>query len=89
MKAPRFPSFFKIPKHKQFELPVRYYNKHKERIKKSLKKYSTEELNRDIEKKHISKLWKTKEKLENYNSSFPIIIIIIFLSIISYFILKY
>ncbi len=38
MKAPKFPSFFKTTKNKQFELPVRYYDERKERIQTVLEK---------------------------------------------------
>ena len=38
MKAPKFPSFFKTTKNKQFELPVRYYDARKERIHAAIDK---------------------------------------------------
>ena len=38
MKAPKFPSFFKTTKNKQFELPVRYYDARNERIQTAIDK---------------------------------------------------
>ena len=88
MKAPKFPSFFKTTKNKQFELPVRYYDERKERIQTALDKAYNQK-NGNLEGGHFANSWKKKSNIGAESSSFRVIIITVFLCLITYWILKF
>lgn len=88
MKAPKLPSFFKTPKHKQFEMPTRYYNERKERIQKAIDKANKNQSG-EFEKGHFSSSWKKKSTMSTGSSSLRVIIIIVILCLIAYWILKF
>ena len=78
MKAPKFPSFFKTTKNKQFELPVRYYDDRKERIQTAINKANNQQ-DGNLEIGHFAKTWRKKSSLGPQSSSLRIITITIFL----------
>ena len=88
MKAPKFPSFFKTTKNKQFELPVRYYDERKERIKTVLEKANNQQ-DGNIERGYFANSWKKKSIIGGESSSFRVIIITLFLCLITYWIFKF
>ena len=88
MKAPKFPSFFKTTKNKQFELPVRYYNARKERIQSAINKANNEQ-DGNLERGHFTNSWKKKSSIGTESSSLRVITITIFLCLITYWILKF
>lgn len=88
MKAPKFPSFFKTTKNKQFELPVRYYDERKERIQTAIDKANNHQ-NGNLERGHFANSWKKKSSVGAESSSLRVIIITIFLCLITYWILKF
>jgi len=88
MKAPKLPSFFKTPKHKQFEMPVRYYDERKERIQKARNKAEKKQSG-NVEKGHFSSSWEKKSTMGSGTSSVRIAIIIVILCLIAYWILKF
>ena len=88
MKAPKFPSFFKTTKNKQFELPVRYYDDRKERIQTAIDKANNQQ-DGNLEKGHFANSWRKKSSLGPESSSLRVITITIFLCLISYWILKF
>ena len=88
MKAPKFPSFFKTTKNKQFELPVRYYDERKERIQTAINKANNQQ-DGNLEKGHFANSWRKKSSLEAESSSLRVITITIFLCLITYCILKF
>lgn len=88
MKAPKFPSFFKTTKNKQFELPVRYYDARKERIQTAIVKANNQQ-NGNLERGHFSNSWKKKSSIGAESSSLRVITITIFLCLITYWILKF
>ncbi len=88
MKAPRFPSFFKTPKHKQFEMPTRYFDERKERIQKVRDKAEKKQ-NGDVEKGHFTSSWKKRSTMGSGTSSVRVAIIIVILCLIAYWILKF
>ena len=65
MKAPKFPSFFKTTKNKQFELPVRYYDERKERIQTAVDKANNQQ-DGNLERGHFANSWK-KSQLKEVN----------------------
>ena len=88
MKAPKFPSFFKTTKNKQFELPVRYYDERKERIQTAIDKANNHQ-NENLERGHFANSWKKKSSIGADYSSLRVIIITVFLCFITYWILKF
>ena len=88
MKAPKFPSFFKTTKNKQFELPVRYYDARKERIQTAIDKANYQQ-NGNFERGHFANSWKKKSSIGAESSSLRVITITIFLCLITYWILKF
>ena len=88
MKAPKFPSFFKTTKNKQFELPVRYYDARKERIQTAIDKANNQQ-NENLERGHFANSWKKKSSIGAESSSLRVITITIFLCLITYWILKF
>ena len=88
MKAPKFPSFFKTTKNKQFELPVRYYDERKERIQTALDKANNQQ-NGNLERGHFANSWKKKSNIGAESCSLRVIIITVFLFLITYCILKF
>ena len=88
MKVPKFPSFFKTTKNKQFELTVRYYDERKERIQIAIDKANNQH-DGNLERGHFSKPWKKKSTLGSESSSLRVITIIIILCLITYWILKF
>ena len=88
MKAPKFPSFFKTTKNKQFELPVRYYDERKERIQTAIDKANNQQ-DGNLERGHFANSWKNKSTLGSKSSSLRVITIIIILCLITYWILKF
>ena len=88
MKAPKFPSFFKTTKNKQFELPVRYYDARKERIQTAIDKANNQQ-NGNLERGHLANSWKKKSSIGAEPSSLSVITITIFLCLITYWILKF
>ena len=88
MKAPKFPSFFKTTKNKQFELPVRYYDARKERIQTAIDKANNQQ-NGNLERGHFANSWKKKSSIVVESSLLRVITITIFLCLITYWILKF
>ena len=88
MKAPKFPSFFKTTKNKQFELPVRYYDARKERIQTAIDKANNQE-DGNLERGHFANSWKKKSSIVVESSLLRVITITIFLCLITYWILKF
>jgi len=88
MKAPKFPSFFKTTKNKQFELPVRYYDERKERIQRALDKANNQQ-DVNLERGHFSNSWKKKSGIGGKSSSLRVITITFFLCLITYWIFKF
>lgn len=88
MKAPNLPSFFKTPKHKQFEMPTRYYNERKERVQKARDKAEKKQSG-ELEKGHFSSTWKKKSTMGDRTSSLRVAMIIVILCLIAYWILKF
>ena len=88
MKAPRFPSFFKTPTHKQFEMPIRYYDERKERIQKA-RDMAEKKQKGNVEKGHFSGLWKKRSTMGSRSSSIRVAIILAILCLIAYWILKF
>ena len=88
MKAPKFPSFFKTTKNKQFELPVRYYDERKERIQTVLEKANNQQ-DGNLERGFFTNSWKKKSFTAGESSSFRVIIITLFLCLITYWIFKF
>ena len=88
MKAPKFPSFFKTTKNKQFELPVRYYDERKERIQTAIDKANNQQ-DGDLERGHFANSWKKKSSIVVESSLLRVITITIFLCLITYWILKF
>ena len=88
MKAPKFPSFFKTTKNKQFELTVRYYDERKERIQRAIDKANNQQ-DGDLERGHFVNSWKKKSTLGTESSSLRVITITIILCLITYWILKF
>lgn len=88
MKAPKFPSFFKTTKIKQFELPVRHYDARKERIQTAIDKANNQQ-NGNLERGHFANSWKKKSSVGAESSSLRVITITIFLCLITYWILKF
>ena len=88
MKAPKFPSFFKTTKNKQFELTVRYYDERKERIQTAIDKANNQQ-DGNLERGHFANSWKKKSTLVSKSSSFRVITITIILCLITYWILKF
>ena len=88
MKAPKFPSFFKTTKNKQFELPVRYYDERKERIQTAIDKANNQQ-DGVLERGYFANSWKKKSTLGSESSSLRVITITIILCLITYWILKF
>ena len=88
MKAPKFPSFFKTTKNKQFELPTRYYDERRERIQAVINKANNQQ-NGNLERGHFANSWKKKSNKGAESSSLRVITITIFLCLITYWILKF
>ena len=88
MKAPKFPSFFKTTKNKQFELPVRYYDARKERIQTAIDKANNQQ-DVNLERGYFANSWKKKPSIGAESSSLRVITITIFLCLITYWILKF
>ena len=88
MKAPKFPSFFKTTKNKQFELPVRYYDERKERIQTAIDKANNQQ-DGNLERGYFANSWKKKSSIETEYSSLRVITITIFLCLITYWILNF
>ena len=88
MKAPKFPSFFKTTKNKQFELTVRYYDERKERIQLAIDKANNQQ-DGDLERGRFANSWKKKSTLGSESSSLRVITITIILCLITYWILKF
>ena len=88
MKAPKFQSFFKTTKNKQFELPVRYYDARKERIQTAIDKANNQQ-NGNLERGHFANSWKKKSSIGAESSLLRVITITIFLCLITYWILKF
>ena len=62
MKEPKFPSFFKTTKNKQFELTVRYYDERKERIQRAIDKANNQQ-DGYLERGHFANSWKKKSSI--------------------------
>ena len=88
MKAPKFPSFFKTTKNKQFELTVRYYDERKERIQTAIDKANNQQ-DGGLERGYFANSWKKKSTLGSESSSLRVITITIILCLITYWILKF
>ena len=88
MKAPKFPSFFKTTKNKQFELTVRYYDERKERIQRAIDKANNQQ-DGDLERGHFANSWKKKSTLGSESTSLRVITFTIILCLITYWILKF
>lgn len=85
MQAPKFPSFFKTLRHRQFDLKTRYYDAQKEDLENRVK--NTENGKSNF---RFTKDWQqSKRSTEAANSNKRIILIIIILLLISFAILKF
>jgi len=88
MKAPRIPSFLKTSVNKQFQMQTRYYNERKERVHKAIEKAAKKNKGA-INKGHFSTAWKKKPSSSNTSSTARVLILIVMLSLVAYWILKF
>ncbi|MEJ6712314.1 MAG: hypothetical protein QNK65_09115 [Flavobacteriales bacterium] len=88
MKAPRLPSFLKTTVNKQFQMPTRYYNERKERVEEAIERANTKN-HGSISKGHFSNAWSKKPAKPNTSSSIRVLVLIVMLSVLAYWILKF
>ena len=90
IKLFKLPSFFKLPKHKEFEFKPRYYDAHKEEFEKRIENTKNEISGkyklgiRNLYNKKRGKYSESQKKLSN----FRIAIIIMILLFLAYILLK-
>ena len=85
MQAPKFTSFFKTSRHRQFDFKTRYYDAQKEDLDKRVKSALSGKTNL-----RFTKDWQqSKRSKENSTSNKRIILIIIILVLISFALLKF
>ena len=85
MHAPKLPSFFKILRHRQFDLKTRFYDAQKEDFERRVKNTIDNKANL-----RFSKHWQhAKRSKETISSNKRIVLIVIILLLISFVILKY
>lgn len=87
MNAPKLPSFFKTPSHKQFQMATRYYDEKKERVKRAIMR--TEKQEEKIVKGSFISSWKEKSNLKSSSSSWRVLFVLFILCLITYWILKF
>ena len=84
MQAPKLPSFFKMSRHRQFDLKTRYYDARKEDLEKRVK--LAESGQKTLK---FSKDWQqSKRSKESTTSNKRIILIVIILVLLSFALLK-
>ena len=86
------PSFFKIPRHKQFNYEPLYYDERKEKLQERIKQIEQEygvkngeEYVRSLTKGSFSHYYERKRKTQRYSTT-RLIIIMIFLLFVAYYI---
>lgn len=94
MEAPKIPSLFKTPRHKNFEFKPRYYNEAQERINERREQLRKEGITSDDEKIGMIK-YRINQKFqrEQYRqgikqSNFRIFIVIAIILLVLYYIFK-
>jgi hypothetical protein len=87
MRAPRLPSIFKYTSAKQFTMSTRYYDERKERISLAKEKYKL--IDKSIHKGYFLNAWEPKNQGYEKVSSIRLLLLIIALSTLTYYILKY
>jgi hypothetical protein len=87
MNAPKLPSFFKSPSHKQFQMATRYYDEKKERVQRARMKAERKE--EQIEKGRFTSTWKEKSNLKSSSSSWRVLFVVFVLCLFTYWILKF
>ena len=88
MKAPKLPSFIRTSANKQFQMQTRYYSERKERIQEA-REQAASKTTGAIEKGHFSSAWKKKSPSTDTSSTLRILVIIVMLSAIAYWIIKF
>ena len=69
--------FFKLPNHKQFDFPARYYDERKEKLDERIKSIYTSDYN-----KRIKDSFKSKSRTKNWNQNWDTIRLLIIFSIL-------
>lgn len=69
--------FFKLPNHKQFDFPARYYDERKEKLDERIKSIYTSDYN-----KRIKDSFKSKSRTKNWNQNWNTIRLLIIFSIL-------
>jgi len=88
MKAPKLPSFIRTSANKQFQMQTRYYSERKERIQEA--REQAESCSKSgIKKGHFSSAWAKKSPSKDPSSSLRVFVIIVMLSTIAYWIIKF
>lgn len=94
MNAPKIPSLFKTPRHKQFEFKPRYYNEAKERINERREQLKKEGWASDDEKIGLIK-YRINQKFQRQQyrqgikqSNIRIILVIVLILLVLYYIFK-
>ena len=85
MQAPKFTSFFKTSRHRQFDFKTRYYDAQKEDLYNRVK--SAESGKTTL---RFSKVWQQSKRSKEYGTSNKrIILIVIILVLLSFALLKF
>ena len=69
--------FFKLPNHKQFDFPARYYDERKEKLNERIKSIYTSDYNQ-----RIKDSFKSKSRTKNWNQNWNTIRLLIIFSIL-------
>ena len=69
--------FFKLPNHKQFDFPARYYDERKEKLNERIKNINTSDYNQ-----RIKDSFKSKSRTKNWNQNWDTIRLLIIFSIL-------
>ncbi len=88
MKAPKLPSFIRSTANKQFQFQTRYYNARKERVQEARDQASSSTKD-GIKKGHFRSAWEKKPSSKDPSSTLRVFIIIVMLSTVAYWIIKF
>ena len=69
--------FFKLPNHKQFDFPARYYDERKEKLNEKIKSINTSDYNQ-----RIKDSFKSKSRIKNWNQNWDTLRLLIIFSIL-------
>ena len=69
--------FFKLPNHKQFDFPARYYDEKKEKLNEKIKSINTSDYNQ-----RIKDSFKSKSSIKNWNQNWDTLRLLIIFSIL-------